>query len=704
MRKCSVIIPLSAGAQVSASFVIDLNEALSQMRGRQLLDVCITFPAGYSTLLEPFRKLCEGSNPVHYQLAPDASVVSCLNKGLSHAVEKMCDALVVIPGSIIAPETLSSLCSTGNSADNFGIISARVYRNRDESGDGEQEALYFSFLQQSKNLYEWQETRLPSPFCFFLSFQLLRERPTLSTNYEYLDEALHNYSEIVYSLGFRTLLHNQSFHTFPQSAGEYLYILPSSPDTPPHYSDENAISNIMQGVIPDHVVREHLGALTKNLTDSRPSLVVDLRALPHYANPSFDLGIHVAAAAHSRLSWTTTLLVPSIQIAEMWGLTEKFPKAELLTGDPKRCYDYALYPTYPESLGDLASFVALSPNSFFLLQEPFGRNQPNKPQNDAFSRIIASIAQGIFLIGSSGESRFRANLSHRVLPPLHSLLPSQYSKDYSRTYSDSFNRESSRALICLPENTPDYLLPVLEQIQSKLVPTKIKLLGSCTINAENVESIHYNELQCEKVYSEIGSALFVVFPCLTEDLLLYLARALSFGKIVIAIENELVHEIKERWHGPRNIVIVPMTEELPSIVHSLTDEAERMRFIATYSSDRVSQNNCRRWPQIGSAVNEFIVSTSNRTPVAPEEFIRKQSLLSDLIHSTFHLYSQKISAAEKRFSESQDRIQELEDRIKKLEAAQVLLASSTEPERRSTFLEAFSNFQGWGTRSKEKGK
>lgn len=699
MRKCSVIIPLSPEAQVTPSFVCDLNEALLQMRGRQLYDVCVVFPAGSSDLLEPFRKLCEGSNTVHYQLDSDASVVMCLNKGVAHALEHKCNALVIIPGSMIAPESLSSLCSTGGSADNFGIVSARVYRSNDKGNSNEQEALYFSFLEESKHLSDWQEERTPSPFCFFLSFQLIRERPSLNAEYESLSQALKSYSDTSYSLGFRTLLHNRSFHAFPKSAGEHLYTS-SSTDEPQDNTEKEAGNDSIQGVIPAHIMREYVGVLKKFPPSARPSFVVDLRQLPHYADPSFDLGVHIAAAAHARLNWSTTLLVPSKEIADQWDIPAIFPKAEIVIGNPSRCYDYSFYPSYPNSLEDIGSFIALSPNSFFLLQDPFGRTRAHKPHNDALSRIISSFARGIILIGSSGESRFRANLPHQNLPPLLSLLPSQYSKDYPRNLDDHGDKRESSVLICLPDAPSEHLIPIIVQMKAKIGTVKCKIIGGSPTFVEGPESLPYTKLKYKSVHSQISSALFVVLPSLNDELLLYFARALALGKIVITLESDLAVEFKERWHGPRNIMMVQTIEELPSIVQSFTTEAERLRFIATYSSDKSVQSNCSRWSQIGSAVNEFIVGASKQSPVSLEEFIGKQSLLSDFILSTLHFYSHEISEKQNDLVCSRRYSAELESRIKKLEASQVLLASPSGQSRKSTLLDAFTSFQGWGNRSK----
>jgi hypothetical protein len=704
MRKCSVIIPVSRVAQVTTSFVSDLNEALSQMRGRQLQDVCITFPAGDSVPLEPFNRLCQGSNPVHCQLDTDASLISCVNKGLSHALGNGCDALVVIPGGIIAPETLSSLSSVGNSADNFGIVSARVYKVSDEDQADESEALYLYFLEQSAHLHEWQETRFPSPFCFFLALPLLRERPTLSNEYEYLNEALHNYSESSYSLGFRSLLHNKSFHSFPRSADESLYVLPPSPDVPSMCPEQTLPVCPLPGVTSAHVIKERLSKLSKNFTTSRPSLVVDLRQLPHCADPLFDLGIHIAAAVYSRLAWVTTLLVPSDEIAGMWGLSEKFPKAEILIGEPQCCYNYALYPTYPDSVGTLAAFVSLSPNSFFLLQEPFSRSRADTPQNDALSRIICSIAKGILLIGRSGESRFRANLPNRPLAPIHSLLPSQYFKDYQRNAQENKIERDQPVLICLPGIIPNYLIPVFSKFQSALGTALVRFLGTNIPPTGNCKSIPYTQLKCDEVYSMLSSSLFVVFPRLTEDLLLYLGRALSLGKIVITLENDLVQEFKDQWQGPKNLVLAPTIEELPSIIQTFLLKSERGRFIETHASDRGTQTNCKRWSQIGSAINEFFLSTSNKFPVTSEEFLNKQSLLSDFVYSTFHGYADEPSDNQKELNDAKLYITNLEDRIKKLEAAQLLLATHNDTEKKSTLLGAFSAIQGWGGRPKEKNK
>ena len=703
-QKCSVILVLPSNAIIRPCFVADLSEALNQMRGRTLHDLCLVFPSEHQLLVEPLLSLSNLTPIEQYELPESSSIVSMANKGIAHAHASGVDALLLTPGSTIAPDSLTLLCAVAARSSRFGLVGARLH-TLPPPVEGESydplEVGYLTFNDVSQSLDEWQHTNSPSPHCVVIPKRLVDETGFLDEQFTSLAGSIQDLSWRAHHEGFTQIQVNTAYHIFLEDeiAPQFFLSDEDKDEISRRFPADNSKDTLDRGRL-----KERLFHLHRTSTNSHRSMLIDLSSLPAHADYVFDFGCDVAASIASRMAWDVTVWAPSPELGTLWGLTNRFPKAEIVFEQPERCFDYGFSPQLPENLGKLSSFTDLALKPFFMLLNCTNRQQffseTERMHQEALMHATIRVAQGIFVVGKETEDLFRTLLSNTPLPPTVPLLPSLYWKEYARGLGKPSSPSEERILVLLPDKPTNRVIGAIKRMYAEITNMRFTQVGGIDLGLSSTRYYQKCELTPHKLNDLVQGALVVVIPEPCDEVSYQIARAMAYNKAVVTLKTHLTSEMFKHWTGPRGLVECATVEDLQESTRLLCDIGERSKLLRVKDYEKPDKITTWRWSQIGNLANDFMRTSGALKPQSDEGFIERQLSLHDFTSASFSYYEKELLDANKQVQSASAELANLKQRIREMESAQKVLANAAEPQKKKGFQQAINALQEWTARPK----
>jgi hypothetical protein len=433
-------------------------------------------------------------------------------------------------------------------------------------------------------------------------------------------------------------------------------------------------------------------------------MLIDLSSLPAHADYSFDFGCDLAASIASRMAWETTVWAPSPELGTLWGLSQRFPKAQIVYEMPEQCFDYGFCPHIPMSLGKLSNFTDLALKPFFVLLNATNRSQfcseTERIHHAALLHSTVRVAQGILVVGKETEELVRTVLPRTPLPPTVSLLPSLYWKEYARGLGKTSTQSEERIVVLQPEVPSKRSQEALKKMYFEMTNVRFTQVAGADPALNTVRTYPLHELSPHKLNDLVQNALFVVVPEFSDEISYQIARALAYNKVVIIPRTHLTTEMFKHWTGPRGLVECGSIDDLQVSVQALCDIGERSKLLRVSDYEKPDKITTWRWSQIGNLANDFMRTSGAIKPQTDEAFIERQLALHDFTSASFSHYEKELLNAEQQVHAASEALAHLKTRVREMESAQKVLAQAAEPQKKKGFQQAINALQEWTTRPK----
>lgn len=328
------------------------------------------------------------------------------------------------------------------------------------------------------------------------------------------------------------------------------------------------------------------------------------------------------------------------EIDRLFGVKERCQKARifsLIELDDKYEIAYIpnhIYSGHPEELAILDNhadkWVMWILDSIYL---QYVRDNEIRKKHSFAKQCIDNLDGMIFFSKAAEEDfKYRFPECNNINDTLTKVIPivGNYSYDANKEYNLELPFE-------------DYVLVIGNTYKHKMIPETIEVIGNTDNNfivvGTEKECRPYNNVYCypsgtlsdDMMCNLYARCKMLIFPSIYEGFGLPIIEALGFGKEVIAVDNELNHELEDLCDDfVGHIYYYKGSDEIPNMVETVKRKEKRL----DYNSYK------RTWNDVAKDVYELLSEVASQ-PV-DEEKLKRRHYGYDLVDSSLYLRHQTL--------------------------------------------------------------